>query len=76
MTVKDSVDYGTDNSNLQIDESEGTLTYRPRYNNMNIIMNISKDSIRLWSGSDREFRSGFREQIVPRLNQDLSGIEI
>ena len=31
VTVKDSVDYGTDNSNLQIDESEGTLTYRPRY---------------------------------------------
>ena len=30
VTVKDSVDFGTDKSNLKIDENDGTITYRPR----------------------------------------------
>ena len=30
VTVKDSVDFGTDKSNLKIDEDDGTITYRPR----------------------------------------------
>ena len=30
VTVKDSVDYGTDHVNLQYDEGGETLTYRPR----------------------------------------------
>ena len=30
VTVKDSVDFGSDKSNLKIDEDDGTITYRPR----------------------------------------------
>ena len=31
VTVKDSVDHGSDHVNLQYDEGGETLTYRPRY---------------------------------------------